>query len=78
MKFAIDIDEDTLRDAAAGLAGSATLLDDLSSDPKKILSKLGVTIDDETAKRISAQASGRAKFAKSPSGAAASIVHIDT
>jgi hypothetical protein len=78
MKFAIDIDEDTLREAAAGLAESTTLLDDLSSDPKKLLSKLGVSIDDETAKRISSQASGRARFAKAPSGAAASIVHIDT
>lgn len=74
MKIAVDIDEDALRKAAQSLQ-SSTLLDDLSKDPKRVLSKLGVSIDDETAKTISARASQRSKSA---TGAAAAIIHIDT
>ncbi len=78
MKIALDIDETALRRAADTLSGSPTLLDDLSTDPQKVLGRIGVTVDDETAKRISARASARVKRTKVGAGAAAVIIHIDT
>jgi hypothetical protein len=49
MKIALDIDEAALRRAAHGLSASPTLLKDLATDPQKVLSKIGITVDDETA-----------------------------
>lgn len=78
MKIAIDIDDNQLRKAAENLSQSATLLNDLSADPKQVLGKLGVTIDDDTARRIQQHVSSRVKLRGAPAAAAAAIVHIDT
>ncbi len=78
MKITLDIDEAALRRAAGGLSASPTLLEDLATDPQKVLSKIGITVDDETARRISARASARDRRIRTGAGTAALILHIDT
>ncbi len=78
MKISIDTDEATLKKCANDLAQNPNLLDDLAKNPQGVLGKMGITVDDETAKRISARVGARVALKSAPGAAAAAIVHVDT
>ncbi len=56
MELVLDSGDAALRQGANSLSQSTDLLGDLAKDPKGLLGKLDLTVDDETAKRISDRA----------------------
>lgn len=71
----LDVEAGNLKTAVERLRAQPDILDHLVSDPRSVLSQLGVTIDEATAQAIKAHA-GRRTPAGTPAQAA--IIHADT
>jgi ribosomal protein L12E/L44/L45/RPP1/RPP2 len=69
----LQLNANQLKSVSDHLSADTGVLSDLAADPKRVLSSLGVEIDDATAVRLAAKLSDRG----TADIAQAAIVHID-